>query len=115
MILTLLRDVNENVARLQIQSCVELGAGETWSGAAEQQVQLNTARRQQDRHETRSATDGGDVSALSQLVRQTRGRLYATRDLWRLLPEQVCDELTVTPFDNSSLCWNGRSYRCPLR
>ena len=54
-----------------------------------------------------------NVSPLGRLVRETRGRLHAMHDLWRLLPEQVCDQLTVTTFDNTSLCWNGRSYRSP--
>ena len=100
---------------------MESAAGGTWSGvaSADQLVQRDEARhrsrRQHDRHRLRaqSSTDV-EASALTRLVREARGRLYATRDLWRLLPQQVCDELTVTAFDNNSLCWDGRSYRFRL-
>ena len=115
------------VACLQVESCVDLAARETWSAAtdhagqwSDRRVRGQQAARQRsargresrDRYRVRLSTDVG-VSPLGRLVRQTRGRLGATRDLWRLLPEHVCDELTVTAFDNNSRCWNGRSYRCP--
>ena len=102
------------VARLQVQSCDDVAAAETWNAEQhvheEEEEERGRSSRARDRYPARSSGDV-DVSPLGRLVRETRGRLHATRDLWRLLPEQVCDELTVTTFDNSSLCWDGRSYR----
>jgi len=110
----------------QLQSCPESGTtGGTWSGAvaaaaADQRVERQTARRRSERRHDggylqsrRPPTDQAESSPLSKLVRETQGRLSATRDMWLLMPQQVCDELAVRPLpDNSSLCWNGRSYRC---
>lgn len=79
-------------------------------GASHHQRQYAPARRHTP---TPTVTS---VSVLERIVRESRARIEATRDLWRRMPESICDNLAAAtstsrslPADSNGRCWNGRT------